>query len=429
MRRLIVLLLAGALAATAFATAGEIVPLDDRYTIELFDGWAIEDEGFAPLFPLVDDEIETFVLTYDTLTLILLSPDHAAALGLDLSREDLRDTLARGFRRLYGYSLPFDEIEEATLGDNPAALWAYETADSDGNPLTGVTLAVDSVFADGLVIADAYGPPDVFEEQRSVIDMLVMSLALDPDAPRTPTSGIRPTPPPRRTAIPANACTVSTPLVRTVPLRVGPSSDRGTFTYMPAATPLTVVGRTNDAAGALWYEIDRTQIENGGNAQALWVEAASVTAAGPCGDVPTTAAPPVVRPQPTSVPGGSINTGLPQSGSWTLTLKPQYTAICAGFPVTGDLRDISPELAAAALPGLLSISPDGSVLTFRTLGVDYAFARTTPGIYAGPLQLGELSTQATLTVISTTLIDLIVRDEFPVGRVSCQVTLGGLLTP
>lgn len=429
MRRLTLVLLFATLTASAFATAGEIVPLDDRYTIELFDGWTIADDDFAPLFPLADAEIETFALTYDALTLILLSPDHTAALGLDLSREDVRDTLARGFRRLYGYGLPFDEIEETTLGDNPAAIWTYETADSDGNPLSGVTMAVDSAFADGLVIADAYGPPELFEQQRSVIDMLVMSLTLDPDAPRTPSAGTRPTPPPRRTAAPATDCTVSTPLVRTVPLRVSPGNDRGMFTYMPAATPLTVVGRANDAFGALWYEIDRTQIENGSNAQALWVEAVSVTASGACGDVPTSATPPAIRPQPTAVPGGATNTDLPQTGAWTLTLKPQYTAICAGFPVTGDLRDISPELAAAALPGLLSISPDGSVLTFRTLGVDYAFARTTPGIYAGPLQLGELSTQATLTVISTTLIDVLVRDEFPVGRVSCQVTLGGLLTP
>jgi hypothetical protein len=91
-------------------------------------------------------------------------------------------------------------------------------------------------------------------------------------------------------------CTIHTddPRIR---VRVGPGLDRGIFGYFPADQNIRAISQTHAADGSLWWEIDRTLIDNGHTANSLWVSQDAVLAARRCRRLPTIDAPPLIAGQ------------------------------------------------------------------------------------------------------------------------------------
>ncbi|MBK8137933.1 MAG: hypothetical protein IPK52_19320 [Chloroflexi bacterium] len=438
MRRLLLtafLLGIPALAQTATPVPAPLAPLGNGYALLLPEGWEVAGADFTPAYAL-SEGVEATLLVNGAVTLVLLTPeqvDQAAPLAAEL---DLPHALAEVNRAVYGYDIGSTGVEEGTLGDFRAALWVYDS-EAVELALRGVTLIFLSADAGGLVFADAYGPVADFEALRGEIDAIALSMQRDAAAAVpsvTPAANLRPTPVPYSES---GLCAASTRFERTVRMRVGPGDNRGPFAYLPANQMFSVSGQFPEGDGDIWLRLDKRQVPDSDAAEELWVKQSDVNLSGRCDALPTTEAPPVApgNPQPTAIPtalpGPEIVpfSRLPEEGAWLLQLKPTYTVVCGTLPAfSGSVGDVSQELAENGLAGILSVNADGAVLTFSALGSDYVFTRSTPGIYSGPLQLGVLPTFATLTVLSTRLIDLQVHYTQEAGRATCTAIIGATLT-
>lgn len=95
-----------------------------------------------------------------------------------------------------------------------------------------------------------------------------------------------------------------------VRVRVGPGLDRAAFAFLTAGVEYPVIGHAFDAAGNLWWQIDKSLIPGGEAALSLWVLSTEVEAIGDCTQVPPGDVPPVVpvepeEPQEPGVPPGT----------------------------------------------------------------------------------------------------------------------------
>jgi hypothetical protein len=142
-------------------------------------------------------------------------------------------------------------------------------------------------------------------------------------------------------------CTVSAASADAAQLRVGPGTNRGAISFLPANIDVTVTGRIVLSDKSVWFQLDKTEAAPKGTAAAeLWVAADQVTATGDCDHVGETSAPPVIPGHvapPTAVPGstnqpppdqgsadGASGT-LPRAGTWTLTFNSTTNASCQGY--------------------------------------------------------------------------------------------------
>lgn len=71
-----------------------------------------------------------------------------------------------------------------------------------------------------------------------------------------------------------------------VRVRVGPGLDRAAFAFLTAGVEYPVIGYAYDAAGNLWWQIDRASVPGGEMALSLWVLGSDVEALGNCDQVP-----------------------------------------------------------------------------------------------------------------------------------------------
>jgi|GEM_PF-1539861 len=98
-----------------------------------------------------------------------------------------------------------------------------------------------------------------------------------------------------------------------VRVRVGPGLDRAAFAFLTAGEEYPVIGYAYDAAGNLWWQIDRESIPGGEMALSLWVLASEVEALGNCDQVPPGEVP---VPEP-GQPGQPEQPGQPGGpGQW-----------------------------------------------------------------------------------------------------------------
>ncbi len=91
-----------------------------------------------------------------------------------------------------------------------------------------------------------------------------------------------------------------------VRVRVGPGLDRAAFAFLTAGEEYPVIGYAYDAAGNLWWQIDRSSIPGGEMALSLWVLASDVEALGNCDQVPPgeVPVPEPGQPEQPGQPGG-----------------------------------------------------------------------------------------------------------------------------
>ncbi len=117
--------------------------------------------------------------------------------------------------------------------------------------------------------------------------------------------------------------------------RVGPGLGRSAFAFLTPGVDYPVIGQAMDAAGNLWWQIDKTLIPGHEVVISLWVQASDVEDFGDCGQVPPGDVPPVIPAEPDVPPGswgpcGSCDTcGHPAS---ECVLSPE--GVCLWDPAT-----------------------------------------------------------------------------------------------
>ena len=79
-----------------------------------------------------------------------------------------------------------------------------------------------------------------------------------------------------------------------VRVHVGPGRERGVFGYLTPGTEYIVTGQAVDAAGNVWWQIDKTQFPGHEEVISLWVAQGDVIAVGDCSQVPDGDIPPVI---------------------------------------------------------------------------------------------------------------------------------------
>ena len=77
-------------------------------------------------------------------------------------------------------------------------------------------------------------------------------------------------------------CVVSTPNAETVLVRVGPGFNRTQIDFLPADTPLTVLGLSQDDNGNVWYQVDRELAAPGKDIEEAWVLSTNVERSAGC---------------------------------------------------------------------------------------------------------------------------------------------------
>lgn len=135
------------------------------------------------------------------------------------------------------------------------------------------------------------------------------------------------------------ACTVSTGKKRSVELRVGPGTNRTSVAFLPTGTQFTVLGKSSDKDGKVWFQLDKKEAAPKSSAKEVWVLSTSVTTSGDCASVANASAPPIVPITHVSPPAktdsgsttaSSSGTIAPQAGTWTVSFSRQTNASCAG---------------------------------------------------------------------------------------------------
>lgn len=144
---------------------------------------------------------------------------------------------------------------------------------------------------------------------------------------------------PDTSAASLKACTVSTGKKRSVELRVGPGTNRTSVAFLPSGTQFTVLGKSSDKDGKVWFQLDKKEVAPKSSAKEVWVLSTDVTTSGDCASVANAAAPPIVPITHVSAPAktdsgtttaSSTGTIAPQAGTWTVSFARQTNASCAG---------------------------------------------------------------------------------------------------
>jgi hypothetical protein len=94
------------------------------------------------------------------------------------------------------------------------------------------------------------------------------------------------------------ACFAVTTQANAIDVRVGPGDNRGVFGSFPANQDILVIGQAYDSNNVVWWEIDKSQIPGGEDANSLWVNSEDVDEKGDCLAVGRVEAPPVIAPPP-----------------------------------------------------------------------------------------------------------------------------------
>ncbi len=98
------------------------------------------------------------------------------------------------------------------------------------------------------------------------------------------------------------ACSVRTDQ-EGIGVRLGPGYGRSIYTYLSPGVDLTVTGQYADNSGAIWWQLDKAQVDPGFTGESLWVAEADVNEQGSCALVAAATPSDFIPAQPTQVPG------------------------------------------------------------------------------------------------------------------------------
>jgi hypothetical protein len=227
-------------------------------------------------------------------------------------------------------------------------------------------------------------------------------------------------------------CFVGTDAVKSVPVRVGPGTNRTSFIFLPAGELFTVLGKAEADDGSLWWKLDREIVAPKKSAAEAWVSQEDVLTRGDCEAVIDVNAPPIIPIANGSQSSGTTTSSiglpaaedevLPQAGTWTLVYPGSVTGTCpqGNAPATLEL-DWPDESWPLTVPG-------GTSITYATR----AFTRTGEGVYSGVTTLTRLGSavtaRMTLRVRSSSQITADFAFSLPVKGVTCSFTVSASMT-
>ncbi len=228
----------------------------------------------------------------------------------------------------------------------------------------------------------------------------------------------------------AKACTISTQKKRSVELRVGPGTNRTSVAFLPSGAQFTVLGKSSDKNGKIWFRLDKNEVAPKSSAKEVWVLSTDVTTSGDCASVANAAAPPIVPITHVSPPvdsdsgktASSAGAIAPQTGTWTVSFARQTNASCVGsdnFVLnTSEVWIDWSESDYVQTIGILAVTPDHFIFN-GTL-----FQSTGNNHYMGSWTFEDgKNTQLYLTVLSPTSISGQMIGNAGSGGQACSATL------
>ena len=407
-----VLFLLGVLLALTLPVSAQdtqLLDLGDGYSITLPEGWAVTGE---------DDDFLT--LENDAVSLILTLPPALETIGVNFTGStNVFDVLINLTTLLDGVRLERSAIEKLSFGGRTAAA---NTTSENGVETRRIALTLSNGEFALLTFIAVDGD---LEANSDEIDAMITSLDSASSGSSSSTS-----------APSGETCTVRTTEADSAELRVGPGTNRGVISFLPANTHVTATGRIELQDGSTWYQLDKSEAApNGTPASELWVTEAQVVLNGDCDNVGVTNAPPVIRAAPqvvaTQPPGeaGSAPAGVastpdpgllqPRNGAYTMTLAPVINASCTGGQNV-------PLNTSEVYEGLIDYTYYVEVVDANSFYYNDDLFRRYPGsnsfdgifTYEG----GEQSS-ARIDVLSPTLLHGEINDLFPYAGVTCSATL------
>jgi hypothetical protein len=250
------------------------VSKDGAFSLRYPQDWVVNEDAAGYIFLSDDpDAFENNDLDVDNL-FVFITP--VAVEAVEANGNSARQTL-ENFAELSGLELVGSTTRREVDGRGHAS------AHYSGEGVTGIIQAIEfSEDSFGIVMLATVNDPDEFEAMLSAMTASF-------------------------TAVEGNAepCTVSTNEERSVTVRVGPGTNRGSITFLPAGIEFTVLGEAEAEDGSKWWKLDKAEVAPHKSANEMWVAQEQVTSSGSCDNVSEASAPPIIAFTTTSSSGGS----------------------------------------------------------------------------------------------------------------------------
>ncbi|MEO8393612.1 MAG: hypothetical protein ABI700_11540 [Chloroflexota bacterium] len=337
---LVACLLLPVIAFAQDASASQTVDLDDGYSIVVPADWQITKNNDG-----------VFMLAGDTLRVTVTTPTRLKALNFNFTAADNAVDVLLAVPMTVN-PLTKSDVKKALYDDRQAAVYTNLSSDFADQQVVALLMSDDSFGF--LSFTTAKGQ---LAAQQIEIDAIIASFDSSTSAGGGTGGGTgRSASIGGTTSNGSNAstggasevnCTVSAESADAAQLRVGPGTNRGAISFLPANVDVTVTGRIVLSDKSVWYQLDKKEAAPKGTAAAeLWVSAESVTASGDCDHVGETSAPPVIpgniAPPPATNNNGGSGSGdqgsansapgsLPTAGTWNMTINATTNASCAGY--------------------------------------------------------------------------------------------------
>lgn len=287
---------------------------------------------------------------------------------------------------------------------------AYQGTSDDGLLMDIVAMAFEGPY---FLIFELYAPEATYDaasaEFAAFIDtFLVGDNVIIPEVNAVALSGAD------------AACFASAPGESVARLRVGPGENRTAVAFLPLEVEAAVIGQASDAAGDVWFRLEKADAAPDSAATEIWVDAASVLTSGDCQTLAALDAPPIM---PFAARPGGEASGADrslQSGAYTLVFPAEFPGSCVDGS-NSSLR--TADIFGSMANGLdLTLTYTGSQIDLG--GGDIVY-RVNAQTFSGSFDLGGgQSLQARLTLTGDTsftgeLSQSFTRDD----GVACSITL------
>lgn len=287
---------------------------------------------------------------------------------------------------------------------------SYQGTSDEGDLMDVIAMAFEGPY---FLIFELYAPEATYEaasaEFAAFIDtFLVGDNVVIPEVNAVPLSSAD------------AACFASAPGESVARLRVGPGENRTAVAFLPLEVEAAVLGQASDAAGDLWFRLEKADAAPDSAATEIWVDAASVLTSGDCQALDALDAPPIM---PFGARPGGEASGADrslQSGAYTLVFPAEFPGSCVDGS-NSSLR--TADIFGSMANGLdLTLTYTGSQIDLG--GGDIVY-RVNAQTFSGSFDLGGGETlQARLTLTGDTsfvgeLSQNFTRDD----GVACSITL------
>jgi hypothetical protein len=333
----------------------------------------------------------------------------------------LQDALEAYFKSVFVGQIDFDadKAKEVEIGGREAMRYDYDDPSGDEALLIVIRFSDDTLGAlDSVSLGGRLTEED---------EVLAIAASLDRGESGGASGDVSAT-------TDTTPCTASTGTADSVPVRVGPGTNRAPFVFLPVDQDFTVLGKAEASDGSLWWKLDKQEVAPKKSAAEAWVAQLDVEESGGCDAVVDVNAPPVipiVAAPPTTGGGNSGGGGggsngqpagagesIPQAGSWTFSYPKTMPGSCTDIPTQNIQIDIPSETVSISSVSGSSLLLDGS-----------RFNHVAPNTYQGSwINVFGDPVLFTLRVASPTLMGGEFIISFTQDNHQCSVTVNSTMT-